>query len=124
MKQPIRYFAIGLLTAAVLSLATFYFSGGFGTKIDRLSTEEMIEAIKMDGYRVVKEEEYISLSVRDDKQTDAEEDDNAAEEIQEKESAKTFKVDIKSGMLPSEISEILAENDIIKDAAKFTQYLE
>lgn len=123
MKQPMRYFSIGLLTASVILLLSFYFFDNSTTGTDDLPVEEMIEAIKADGYHVVSEKEYIALSVND-------EDDNKAnvkkeDKKQEKESEKkAYTINIKSGMLPSEISEILAENDIIKDANKFDQYLE
>src|SRR5699024_7950645 len=162
MKQPMRYFSIGLLTASVILLLSFYFFDNSTTGTDDLPVEEMIEAIKADGYHVVSEKEYIALSVNDEddnKAKDNKEDKNKNEEdkkkeeeydkktyknnnkkknnnkerkkkkekdkIQEEESEKkTYTINIKSGMLPSEISEILAENDINKDADKFDQYLE
>src|SRR5690625_751978 len=133
MKQPIRYFSIGLLTASVVLLLAFYFFDNSTTNTDDLPVEEMIEAIKADGYHVVSEKEYIALSVNDeddnkanDKKDDKNKDKNEEDkEKQEEESdKKTYTINIKSGMLPSEISEILAENDIIKDADKFDQYLE
>ncbi|HLR40115.1 MAG TPA: hypothetical protein VK091_00470 [Virgibacillus sp.] len=130
MKQPMRYFSIGLLTASVILLLSFYFFDNSTTGTDDLPVEEMIEAIKADGYHVVSEKEYIALSVNDEddnKANDKKEDKDKNEEDkkQEEESdKKTYTINIKSGMLPSEISEILAENDIIKDADKFDQYLE
>ncbi len=138
MKQPVRYFAIGLLTASMILLAVFYFEESKAS-VDDLSADEMIEALKADGYRVVTEAEYITLSVQDEqvekKGRDEVKEEKADSEAEEKDKsdkdkdkddkkAKTYTINIKSGMLPSEISEILAENDIIKDAFKFDQFLE
>src|SRR5699024_10952819 len=165
MKQPMRYFSIGLLTASVILLLSFYFFENSTTGTDDLPVEEMIEAIKAEGYHVVSEKEYIALSVNDEddnkenekkedkeknekdkkkkeeyekktykvnnkknnKEKDKKEhkDKNKEDKKKEEESdKKTYTINIKSGMLPSEISEILDENDIIKDADKFDQYLE
>jgi|SRR5699024_5325876 len=132
MKQPIRYFSIGLLTASVILLLTFYFFDNSTASTEDLPVEEMIEAIKADGYHVVTEKEYIALSVNDEEDNKANnqkenkvKNEEDTDEMQEKQSdKKTYTINIKSGMLPSEISEILAENDIIKDADKFDQYLE
>jgi len=132
MKQPMRYFSIGLLTASVILLLAFYFFDNLTASTEDLPAEEMIEAIKADGYHVVSEKEYIALSVNDeddnkanDKKENKDKNEDDTDKKQEEESdKKTYTINIKSGMLPSEISEILAENDIIKDADKFDQYLE
>lgn len=131
MKQPIRYFSIGLLTSSVILLLAFYFFDNGTVSTDNLSVEEMTETLKADGYHVVTEKEFISLSVNDEDEskTDSTVDndqkkENTDKKQEEKTDKKTYTINIKSGMLPSEISEILAENDIIKDADKFDQYLE
>lgn len=129
MKQPVRYFAIGLLTAGVILLAMFYVEES-KSKIDDLSAEEMIEALKADGYRIVTEAEYITLSVQDKKEQkqetgkDGDKKDTSEDQKDEEEAKATYTINIKSGMLPSEISEVLADNQIVKDAFKFSQYLE
>src|SRR5699024_718697 len=66
MKQPIRYFAIGLFTAAAILLLAFYKFDTSKANLDNLSTDEMIEAIKTDGYHVVTEDEYITLYVNNE----------------------------------------------------------
>jgi len=144
MKQPIRYFAIGLFTAAAILLLAFYKFDTSKANLDNLSTDEMIEAIKTDGYHVVTEDEYITLSVNDEqdnsknssskqkeknqtntkKKNKAEKNGNKKENDETQTESETFTINIESGMLPSEISETLAENNIIKDATKFDQYLE
>ncbi|MGY0692912.1 hypothetical protein ACW2QC_09015 [Virgibacillus sp. FSP13] len=147
MKQPIRSFSIGLFTASLILLIVFLFIDDSKNNTDDIAADDMIEALKEDGYRVLSESEYISLSVNDNgKDTTEEEkeeqpateqkdnekaekeenkaDDNSKEEKKEKEAKKTYTITIKSGMASSEISNLLVENDIIDDADEFSQYLE
>src|SRR5699024_872677 len=128
MKQPIRYFAIGLFTAAAILLLAFYKFDTSKANLDNLSTDEMIEAIKTDGYHVVTEAEYITLSVNDEqdnsKNSSSKQKETDQTNTKKQTESETFTINIESGMLPSEISETLAENNIIKDATKFDQYLE
>ncbi|WP_106497138.1 hypothetical protein [Lentibacillus sp. Marseille-P4043] len=147
MKQPIRSFSIGLFTASLILLIVFLFVDDSKSKTDDIAADDMIEALKEDGYRVLSESEYISLSVNDsdkdkteeekeDKQATEQKDNEKAEkeenkvdndskeEKEEKEAKKTYSLTIKSGMASSEISNLLVENDIINDAGKFSQYLE
>ncbi|SFA70920.1 hypothetical protein SAMN04488072_101157 [Lentibacillus halodurans] len=148
MKQTIRSFAIGLLTAGIILLGVFYFAGDSQSNTEDIATEDMIEALKSDGYHVLTESEYISVSVQsDDNNTeDADNSDNEdqgddvsdeqddgndsgqeqenSEEDADKDSPTTYTLTVESGVAPSEISQTLAENDIIDDADAFTQYLE
>src|SRR5690625_5656789 len=76
MKQPIRYFAIGLLTASLLLFIAYYFFKPDAQTATE-SVDDMIIAIEDEGYRVVTESEYISLAVSDeasDEQSENEED--------------------------------------------------
>lgn len=158
MKQPLRYFSIGLLTASVI-LFVFYQFLGSKELTEEESIDEMIANIETEGFRVIPESEYIALSVfkhEDDKeQSDNDEDkdesknkekeiteqkkekkesdkkdDKASEkeedkkEKKEKKKAESYTLTIKENMMPSTISELLAENKIIKDATKFSQFLE
>ncbi|MCJ0930855.1 endolytic transglycosylase MltG [Virgibacillus halodenitrificans] len=140
MKQPIRAFAIGLLTSGVIMLIGFFFWGTTSAK-DEMTAEEMIPLVKEEGYHVLSQEEYISLSVEKDKQrTDKKEEkasekktENKKEEADEKEQTDEeeasdkptkYKINIKSGMATSEISNLLEEKKIIKDSGKFDKYLE
>lgn len=63
MKQTIRSFALGLLVAGVIILATFYFTDDTRQASQKLSTDEMIASIENEGYHVLSESEYISVSV-------------------------------------------------------------
>lgn len=156
MKQPLRYFSIGLLTASVI-LFVFYQFLGQKELTEEESVDEMIASIEADGYRVISESEYISLSVTkhedDRKQSDVEDNDKSKKEDKEKTKDKkpdkdedkkedksstkkeekedkkekqveSYTLTIKENMMPSTISELLAENKIIKDAAKFSKFLE
>lgn len=67
MRQPVRAFAIGLFTAGIIMLiGIFYFDDSVRTA-DDLSIDEMTSSLKEEGYRVVTEEEYIAVSVNNDK---------------------------------------------------------
>ncbi|HLR08022.1 MAG TPA: hypothetical protein VK136_02020 [Bacillota bacterium] len=137
MKQPIRSFSIGLLTAGLICLLVFYFSGG-NKETANLSTEDMIAKLEDEGYRVFTESEYISMAVDSDDadETEADTDDDSALEDNEEDEADedseaddedasvTYTLEIKSGMNSSEISELLEENDIIDDAMEFSTFLE
>ncbi|MFD2759426.1 hypothetical protein [Lentibacillus juripiscarius] len=153
MKQLIRSFALGLLTAGIILLATFYFSGS-GQNNSELSTEDMIKKVESKGYHVMTESEYISVSVQSDQnkneETDSDQknkgeetasstnkneksqseeknsnnDDDEGEQTSEDSQPTTYTLTIESGTPPSTISETLQENNIIESADEFTQYLE
>ncbi|WP_205599198.1 hypothetical protein [Oceanobacillus halotolerans] len=153
MKQPIRAFAIGLFTAGFIILIVFFFTNQSDTpSAEELATEEMIDAIENEGYRVITETEYITMSVNkennshpkeedknesdknkdeeedktNDDTSDQKEDEESEEEDEESEvsSERTYTLEIESGMPSSEIGTILEENNIIDDGNEFTQYLE
>ncbi|WP_077326989.1 hypothetical protein [Virgibacillus siamensis] len=76
MKQTIRSFALGLLVAGIVILATFYFSEDTRQASQKLSTDEMIASIEEEGYHVLDESEYISFSVKSDNSRSEEEKSN------------------------------------------------
>lgn len=134
MKQLIRAFSIGLFTSSILLFIVFYFLTDNGKQTKNISTEEMITAIKADGYRVVTEEEYIAIAVN--KETKPVEENKPKTEVQEQvpkqpdkvspevNQPKTYTLTIVSGMPTSEISEQLQKNGIIDDPIAFNTYLE
>lgn len=134
MKQLIRAFSIGLFTSSILLFIVFYFLTDNGKQTKNISTEEMITAIKADGYRVVTEEEYIAIAVN--KETKPVEENKPKPEVQEQvpkqpdkvspevNQPKTYTLTIVSGMPTSEISEQLQKNGIIDDPIAFNTYLE
>lgn len=151
MKQFVRSFSIGLFTAAILMLAVYFLGGGSDTA-ENLELEELTSLVEQKGHRVVTEEDYIALSVRDDErdteeeieETDQDEKDsneksNEEDVDEEKENDKKesdeedeedtdepveYTLTIESGMPSSEIGALLEENDIIEEADDFSDYLE
>lgn len=141
MKQPVRSFSIGLFTAGVIMLIGIYFFDMPSNEAEQLSNEDMIPALEGEGYHVLTESEYISLSVNDENNSDTDEnsteeieddvseDQDNTEENQEDESEddtmdeNTYTLNIEQGMESTAISSLLAENNIIDDADEFSQYL-
>ncbi|ALX48090.1 hypothetical protein [Lentibacillus amyloliquefaciens] len=148
MKQTIRSFAIGLLTASLVLLGVFYFADYSQSETQsNLSTEEMIETVESEGYHVLTESEYISVSVQSDNnsetadnedssqentsdEADTNENNNTEEEQEEnsedaEETDQTsYTLTIESGVIPSEVSQTLEDNNIIDDAESFTTFME
>ncbi|WP_042145939.1 hypothetical protein [Paucisalibacillus sp. EB02] len=63
MKQPIRAFAVGLFTAAIIMLIVNYFSNGSKQEFSEMPIEDIVNELKEKGYRVLSESDYISLSM-------------------------------------------------------------
>ncbi|TRM12714.1 endolytic transglycosylase MltG [Lentibacillus cibarius] len=127
MKQPIRFFALGLLTAGIICLVAFYLFDANQEKPE-LSTKEMVKKVESEGYHVLTESEYISVSVQSD-EADTDSNDNNNEQNSRSDdttenNSETYTLTVESGMTPSNISETLAQNNIIDDADEFTQYME
>src|SRR5690625_3424226 len=81
MKRTIRAFSLGLFVAGIMMVVTFLFSGDNAASkkhAEDLPLDEMIEVMKNEGYRVVTEEEYITLSLADgnEQENQAEKDNN------------------------------------------------
>lgn len=79
MKQTIRAFALGLFTASLIILVVLFATNGGKNTTSNLSTNEMITSLKNDGYRVMTESEYISLSVQYDEARTEENEKKQAE---------------------------------------------
>ncbi|HLR62398.1 MAG TPA: hypothetical protein VK097_08140 [Lentibacillus sp.] len=149
MKQIIRSFAFGLLTAGIVLLGVFYVADEPQPEAENIPAEDMIDIIESEGYHVLTESEYISVSVESDKDKnnkgnsdDGDQQQNSSEETNsddsndsnneqnnssdstDESSPKTYTLTVESGVAPSEISQTLEENDIIDDADAFTEYLE
>lgn len=145
MRQPIRYFSIGLFTASVITLAFSFFTDENEAK--SLSLDEMITAIQDDGYRVISESDYISLAVngsedegekkKEEKKENKEKEKDEAKANEKKDKKKdkqdkekeeeevfTYTLHVKPDMVAPTIAELLVENKIIDDAASLSKYLE
>ncbi|WLV23565.1 hypothetical protein QR721_07830 [Aciduricibacillus chroicocephali] len=139
MKQTVRAFAIGLLTAGAIIAGIYYISEDGSANKKAMTRDEMADELKEQGYRIITEEEYISFKVQKDKQqaelnkkqqstakspSKTQSEKNSTEDDKEDSSEKAFTLQIASGMKTAEISEMLADNGIIEDARKFDDYLE
>ena len=146
MKQPIRYFSIGLLTASLIILIIVYFFDKPDNHANEGSVDEMIATIKDEGYHVLSSSEYISLTVAEvpeedndvdvdadvTKNNETEEDSNEAqtendpkvEDTEEPEEAHEYTLTIEPNMLGPTISQLLEDNNVIDDADEFNRYLE
>ncbi|HLQ74060.1 MAG TPA: hypothetical protein VK125_07495 [Bacillota bacterium] len=151
MKQPLRYFSMGLLAASVVLIIIFIVISNMGSDKNKMTTDEMIDALTDDGYRVLTDSDYMTLALsgeQNDEEEDAKEendeenkddaaeeneesdeeaseDDSDSEEDSDEQTKKTeYTINIKENMLAPEISKVLKENKIINDADKFTKYLE
>src|SRR5690625_3047594 len=86
MKQPIRYFSIGLLTASLIILIVISFFEKGDDQQSEESVDEMIATLTDEGYHVLSSSEYISLSVtgetedREDSDKDEDKADNTSNE--------------------------------------------
>ncbi len=146
MKHLLRSFAAGLFSAGVIMLAAYYFSE---ESREELTADEMIPIVEEEGYHVLTSDEYISLAVQpkdkeenteekaetkqEEKKEKAENKEKEEQKEEEKNNEKkedkqpetsSYTLQIKPGMLTPEITELLEENKIIDDAAKFNRYLE
>ncbi|WP_231514927.1 endolytic transglycosylase MltG [Oceanobacillus salinisoli] len=77
MKQLTRYFSLGLFTAGIIMLIGIYFSDS--NKMDELSAEEMVPLLEKEGYHVLSNNEYISMTVNSSENNNEEEEDNNSE---------------------------------------------
>lgn len=162
MKQPIRYFSIGLIVASLALFVVYKFIDKPQENVDSVEIETLISTINDHGYHVMEESEYIRLSVLQDSMDDEDEDNNKKDDDKKKdtdkekedkdtdkkeekdkdkedenkdkdddkekdekeESTVKYSIKIDPDMLPTDVSNLLEEKNIIKDASKFNTFLE
>lgn len=134
MKQPIRIFSIGLFTATFILFTLYLFLEEDENKNnDDYSIEELSEIVEGKGYRVITEEDYITLSLLNDQEqaeeatTNSEEDhenENDQQTSEDEEKTVSYQLEVTEGMLPGDVSELLEDNDIINNASELNDYLE
>jgi cobalamin biosynthesis protein CobT len=85
MKHTVRSFSIGLLTSGVIMLILFYFFDSEAGQSKELTVEEMVPLVEEEGYRIITEQDYISLSVggNENEEEETEEDEQSTEEDDE-----------------------------------------
>lgn len=158
MKQPIRYFSIGLIFASVTLFVVYQFFDQPESTLEDVEIDTLIATMNDHGYHVMEESEYIKLSVlqasideeddgseqdseedkkdqeknedtdkddeKDSSEDDAQEDEEEVDEEVDEPTTITYTITIEPDMLPSDVSKILQEQDIIDDASAFNQFLE
>lgn|SRR5699024_3640261 len=70
MKQSVRFFAIGLMTSAILMFGYFAIFDK-SAAVENIPVEELIAQIEEDDYRVISEEDFISFSLMDKDEVEA-----------------------------------------------------
>lgn len=150
MKQPIRFFSIGLFIASVLLYGFHFFFGQSSTNQNEaeMTVEELIVEVESEGYRVISEEDYVSYTLhkeeteeKSDQKSDKKEKNKKDKDKPEKESNQptTKKRDkeekkddevikhtftTSDGVVSQDIADILVDNNIIDDRQAFLDYLE
>lgn len=142
MKEPIRYFALGLITASIILFIVMMLNNNPMTQKDvELDTNEMIDIIKKEGYHVLTSSEYIKITTKNDIHEDEEinietnnqeaedkkqKDNNTNKDSEKKKELEinSYTIVIKDKMAATKISELLEKNKIITDAKTFSTYLE
>jgi len=146
MKQSIRFFSIGLLTASLLLLGFYYFLKDSAASSD-IPVEEMIAEIESNGHRVITEKEFIAYTINNETEVDSDQEskkddkkekssnkkksndkkdsskDNKEKEDKEDEIIKA-KFTTKDGVVTQEVADILVDEKIIDDRQKFLKYLD
>lgn len=98
MKGTIRSFSIGLFSAGVIIIvATFLTDQSPGTtNAEEIPFDDMVDVMKEKGYRVVTEEEYISVSLADQDEEETEDSDEQQTEDSKNDDEKADQDDEKS----------------------------
>ncbi|KGP91966.1 aminodeoxychorismate lyase [Pontibacillus chungwhensis BH030062] len=130
MKHTLRAFALGLLTATSLLAFAYSQQGVNEAKATDPSKAEAKALLEEKGYVVVTENKWTKLNeASSGKETNSNTQKEQAEKEATKNTAsepsnvKAYKLSIQEGMVPEDISQALAENNIIEDAEAFRQYL-
>lgn len=147
MKQPIRYFSIGLLISTLLLFGYFsYFHEEEKPEIitTELTTEEMVDKVEAEGFKVITNEQYIALSLTaeeveadkdnvdkdkdKDKDKEKDKDEKPAKDEEENEedegpSLITHTFVTQDDVTASKVAKILEDNNIINDQYEFLNYL-
>ncbi|UOQ47446.1 hypothetical protein MUN88_15435 [Gracilibacillus caseinilyticus] len=126
MKQTIRAFSLGLLTAAIIIGVTYWIeSPAANSSTSATSTEDSIEAIQKEGYFVYQENKNLEIEKLEGQLTNlqTQQDNQESDETQQQEVI-TTNVSIESGMTLQEIADVLVDNGIINDGEAFITYVE
>ncbi|WP_440895855.1 hypothetical protein ACS127_15090 [Amphibacillus sp. Q70] len=137
MKQLLRTYALGLLTAtAIIGIYYFYFMDNEPNSIEVDMTEaEMVSSLETAGYYIYETDPIISSPVDQEIEDDSAEDEQAEDEnndtdISEENSRSdeandhnSFILTIEPGMTISQVADYLMIANLIESRSEFTSYL-
>lgn len=130
MKQFVRSFSIGLFVASLIIFIFYNYFAEPEFDANDLSTDELIDLVEDDGYRVITEEEYITYTVndeennkKDDKDNKKKKDDKDSKKKKDDKDVEKYTLEIKSDMSSKKIAKLLEKEKIIKDASKFNKFM-
>ncbi|SDN08051.1 endolytic transglycosylase MltG [Sediminibacillus halophilus] len=128
MKQPIRAFALGLLSAVLVLGVIYYIDGKTAEQKTEMQVSEMVTQLEAEGY-VVKTLDEIQTEQSEDKTAEGldekNEEEKDEENTEEQESMTPASIDlhVEPGMSTEEIIDMLYEAGIIEDKQSFSNYL-
>ncbi|QTM99833.1 hypothetical protein ERJ70_11300 [Sediminibacillus dalangtanensis] len=126
MKQTIRAFALGLLSAVIVLGAIYYIDGKPEESKADIPVSEMITQLEAEGYVVDTPDEIQTEQSAAKEDKDVEKENKAKEERteeQENQSPVSINLHVEPGMNTEEIIDTLYEAGIIEDRQSFTDYL-
>ncbi|MCD5323577.1 MULTISPECIES: endolytic transglycosylase MltG [Pontibacillus] len=132
MKYTLRAFALGLLTATALLAFAYSQQDPSQAKETAPTKEEAASLLEEKGYTILTENEYTQLTEKASPEQNADSDEQQKQEDKEETSkptgdeegsVKAYTLSIEEGMVPEDISQVLAQNGIIEDAEGFRAYL-
>lgn len=121
MKQFVRSFSIGLFVASLIIFIFYNYFAEPEFDANDLSTDELIDLVEDDGYRVITEEEYITYTVNDEENNKKDDKDNKKKK--DDKDVEKYTLEIKSDMSSKKIAKLLEKEKIIKDASKFNKFM-
>lgn len=147
MKQPIRFFSIGLLVSSVLLFVYYaYFEEEAKPEVitEELSIEDMIAEVEAKGHKVLTNDDYMALTLSPDDKPDSKDSDKKENDKKDKDSDKddknsskkedeedeedlsiiTYTFETEDGVVSEDIADLLVKNKIIDDKWAFLSYLE
>src|SRR5690625_2956319 len=153
MRQPLRFFAVGLLVASILLYGYYFFFVSSNVEETEMETDELIAQVEDEGYRVISEDEYLSYTFlkqqeeeekkddeKDKKETekdkskeedkDKEKDDKKEENEKEEDEQEDNNNEVKEhtfttsdNVVSQDVADELIDNGIIDDRQAFLDYL-
>lgn len=117
MKQSVRFFAIGLMTSAILMFGYFAIFDK-SAAVENIPVEELIAQIEEDDYRVISEEDFISFSLMNKDEVEANAKDKADEKKPDKKDADAKSSDNKEDEKTDDKKDKEKKSDDKKDSDK------